>query len=310
MLKRDNLPLVVVLGPTAVGKTKVAVNLAHRIEGEVISADSRQVYRKMDIGTGKDLNEYRIGEKNVPYHLIDILEAGEEYDLFNFQRDFYQAVADVQFRAKVPILCGGTGMYLEAAISPFQLLEVPEDNDLRKELASMSLTELEEILRSLNPDLHNTTDTEDRNRAIRAIEIEKYKKEHQPERSAIQNYRLYGIRMDREQLRSRIKERLDQRLQEGMIKEVESLLNDGIEADKLFYYGLEYRYIAQYLIGEIDYNQMYTSLLQGIRRFAKKQMTWYRRMEKKGEDILWFDANEGIEKICQKIIKDLENATI
>lgn len=305
-MKPQSKPLIVILGPTAVGKTKVAAKLAAKKEGEVISADSRQVYRKMDIGSGKDLEEFQIEGKQIPYHLIDIKDAGEAYDVFNFQRDFYACLSDIEQRSKWPILCGGSGLYIEAAISNFQYLEVPKDQKLRSELEERGTKSLEKELRAMEKNLHNTTDLKDRDRMIRAIEIARYKQEHEPKPTSLKAYRLYGIRMEREALRQRIRDRLDQRLGNGLIEEVKGLLESGISKDVLLYYGLEYRYLALYLSGEIDYEMMYDKLLQGIRRFAKKQMTWYRRMEKQGEEIHWLDASMGEEKLCELIEKDYE----
>jgi len=310
MLNEPNNQLLVVLGPTAVGKTQIAVQLANRLNGEIISADSRQVYRNMDIGSGKDLGEYQVDGKQIPYHLIDILDAGEAYDVFHFQKDFYKILSSILKRDNLPILCGGTGMYLEAALSKTQFLEVPVDEKLRLEIKSSSAEELQEKLKGLNQKLHNTTDLMERDRLIRAIEIATYQKSHQAQPSPLKSYRLFGIHMEREALRERIKIRLDRRLEQGMIEEVESLLNTGIDAERLFYYGLEYRYLAQYLMGETDYDQMYISLLQAIRRFAKKQMSWYRRMERKGEKIEWFDAEEGAEELSKKIKIAYERATV
>ena len=286
------MSLITILGPTAVGKTKLAVQLAHHLNGEIISADSRQVYKGMDIGTGKDLKDYTLNGENIPYHLIDNKEAGEHYHLFDFQQDFYSAYQIITAREKVPILCGGTGLYLEAAMAKEQMQQVPSNKKLRQNLASNSLEELTKLLIQLNLKQHNTSDQTDRERCIRAIEIEKFKQTNPVKASSpIDEYIIFGVKMERSALRARIDERLIERLKSGMIEEVEQLLNSGLTAEELDYYGLEYRFIAKYLSKEMNYDEMYEKLLQAIRRFAKKQMTWYRRMEKNGAQIHWMDAN-------------------
>ena len=308
------MSLIVILGPTAVGKTKLAVKLTGLTDGEIISADSRQVYKGMDIGTGKDLADFSVDGKSVPYHLIDIKEAGEEYHVFDFQQDFYEAYETVRKNGKQPILCGGTGMYLEAALAEEKMLRVPVDEELRKELELHSQKELSERLMKLKPDLHNTTDLTEKERSIRAIEIEVFKQSQNTvnEKSPVTEKIIFGIRMEREQLRARIEDRLKTRLEEGMVDEVRELMSKGISVEKLNYYGLEYRFISLYLTGQINYEEMYEKLLQAIRRFAKKQMTWYRRMEKRGTLIYWIDAelpmNEKIEFIRGKL-KDKTNFT-
>lgn len=284
------MKLITILGPTAVGKTRLAVELADKLNGEIISADSRQVYRMMDVGTGKDLQDYKVNGRVIPYHLIDILEAGEEYNLFQFQNDFYAAYRSILERKKTPVLCGGTGMYLQAALAKERLLEVPVDEKERELLNGMSDQELQSLLINLAPNLHNTTDLIERNRTIRAIEIERYKLNNETELSPIQEKLVFGIKMEREVLRSRIEERLIDRLDNGMIEEVELLIKKGLSHQQLEYYGLEYRFISRHLLNELKYDEMYTLLLQAIQRFAKKQMTWYRRMERMGETIYWIDA--------------------
>lgn len=286
------MSLVIILGPTAVGKTKIAARLAVDINGEVVSADSRQVYKNLNIGAGKDLEEYNIGGLAIPYHLIDIRDIGDEYNVFQFQKDFYHAFEQISERKKEIILCGGTGLYLETAIAKQQLLEVPIDERFRDSITLKSDTELRNQLMALNNELHNTSDLLERSRTIRAIEIERYKKQHQvvQKPSPIKKYHIFGIRMDRSLLREQIKRRLDGRLELGMIEEVDSLFQAGITMEQLQWLGLEYKYIALHLKGDMDYSQMYEKLLQAIRRFAKKQMTWYRRMEKHGHKINWIDA--------------------
>lgn len=296
--------LLVILGPTAVGKTSLAVACAKQLDGEIISADSRQVYRDMDIGSGKDLQDYQIDGRKIPYHLIDIKDAGEEYDLFSFQNDFYKAYLEILSREKVPILCGGSGLYLETALQQKRLVAVPENRSLRKQLEEATDKELAERLKRIKTDLHNTTDLNDRERTLRAIEIEEYVQLHPAEKSPLEDYLIFGLKMERSRLRERIKERLDQRLDEGMIEEVEKLLARGISAAKLKYYGLEYRFITAFLLKELTYEEMYANLLQAIRRFAKKQMSWYRRMEKRAYPINWIDAElDEAEKLSMIIDK-------
>ncbi len=286
------MSLITILGPTAVGKTKLAVLLASKIGGEIISADSRQVYAGMNIGTGKDLKDFIVQNKEVPHHLIDILKAGEEYSLFQFQQDFYAAYNDIVLRKKIPILCGGTGLYLESALASNQLIWVPFNDKLRQELSSYSNQELFSYLRKLNRKQHNTTDTIERERGVRAIEIELYKKSNPiQKKSPIKKSVVFGVHMDRNELRNRIEERLINRFEEGMVEEVQGLLDKGITHEKLNYYGLEYRYISLYLKGDLVFNEMQQLLLQAIRRFSKKQMTWYRRMEKKGTTINWIESS-------------------
>ncbi len=283
--------LITILGPTAVGKTAVAANLALQLNGEIISADSRQVYRGMSIGTGKDLSDYTINGVAVPYHLIDIVDAGYKYNVFEYQHDFNTAYNDIRFRNRTPILCGGTGMYVEAVVNGYRLEEVPPNMELRDELEVKADDELEEILKSLKT-VHNKTDFDTRKRAIRAIEIEMYYKEH-PRKSvdypSISCCHI-GIAVDVEERRRRITQRLHQRLQEGMVDEVRTLLNSGLSSDDLCYYGLEYKFITLYLTGELEYNEMVEKLNVAIHQFAKRQMTWFRGMERKGATIHWVDG--------------------
>jgi tRNA dimethylallyltransferase len=292
------MKLITILGPTAVGKTRLAVQLAKEINGELISADSRQVYRGMDLGTGKDLEEFTNEGMNIPYHLIDIRDAGEAYDVFQFQQDFYRAYKDIVERSKVPILCGGTGMYLQAALAKKSLVAVPVNEVLRGKLKELSQENLIKCLKELEPELHNTTDLLDRERTIRAIEIAQFKAMNSiaEEDSPVKEHIVFGIKMQRDQLRERIEQRLTQRFSAGMIAEVENLLEQGVTHEMLHYYGLEYRFISQHLMGQMDYNDMFAGLLQAIRRFAKKQMTWYRRMEKQGIRIHWMETEWTIEE--------------
>ena len=276
--------IIAVTGPTASGKTRRAVEMARRLDGEIISADSRQVYRRMDIGTGKDLEEY--GE--IPYHLIDICEPGEKYNLYQYIRDFRKVLADIEERGKQPILCGGTGLYLETALSGVELPEVPANPELRNRLEGKSIEELTEILKRYKQ-LHNTTDIDTAKRAIRAIEIEEYYLAH-PEvatktrRGEVKplEHELYLVEISRDERRRRISERLVKRLDEGMVEEVQGLLDEGIPAENLIYYGLEYKYVTLYLTGAMTYEEMKSRLEIEIHKFAKRQMTWFRGMRKRG----------------------------
>ncbi len=294
--------LITILGPTAVGKTHTAALLAAEIDGEIISADSRQVYRRMTIGTGKDLDDYIIGNKKIPYHLIDIRDAGYQYNLFEFQQDFFAAFKDITSRKKVPILCGGTGLYIAAATNPkdFRLAEVPPNPELRTELEKKSFDELKAIfLKFRQP--HNTTDFDTKKRLIRAIEILSANKNKilsdPPEIKPL----FAGINIDVKSRRLRITKRLKQRLDEGMIDEVESLLTE-LSAEKLIWYGLEYKYITLYLTGKLSYEAMFRQLEIAIHQFAKRQMTWFRGMERKGTKIHWIDAYMPEEEKIERII--------
>jgi tRNA dimethylallyltransferase len=280
--------LLTILGPTASGKTRLAVTLARELGGEIISADSRQVFRRMDIGTGKDLHEY--GE--VPHHLIDILEPGGEFSVFAFQRLFLDAFEEISGRGKLPLLCGGTGLYLDAALRGYRLVEVPEDAKLRDELAGKSDAELATMLLELRPEQHNSTDLMDRSRTIRAIEIACHEARHIAETEPFPEIRplVIGIRWERAELRRRITERLRQRQEGGMIEEVRRLHGEGVAWERLDYYGLEYRYVGAFLRGEINRNDLFQKLNAAIHDFAKRQETWFRRMERNGVDIHWVDG--------------------
>ncbi len=285
---QQNHNLLVLLGATAGGKTGLAVRAAKQFVGEIISADSRQVYRGMDLGTGKDLAEY--GE--VPYHLIDIAEPGSEYNVFCFQRDFFSAFEDVQQRGKLPILCGGTGMYLDAVLRGYRLVEVPENPQLRAELDLLSDIQLQERLLSLKPEQHNRTDLDDRQRLVRAIEIAEGEQAVAAELPPLPEIRplVFGLRWPREILRQRIGLRLQQRFDEGMIDEVQQLHAAGVPWEKLEFYGLEYRLIAQYLQGKLTRNDMVQKLRSAIGQFAKRQETFFRRMERNGVEICWLEG--------------------
>lgn len=295
--------MITVLGPTATGKTSFAVYLAAQVNGEIISADSRQVYQGMDIGTGKDLEEYQYNDQSIPYHLIDIVEPGYEYNVFEFQRDFLQAYEQIEKNGSFPILCGGTGMYIESVLKGYKLINVPENEDLREDLKLKSDEELEEILLEFKA-LHNTTDTSDRDRLLRAIEIQTYYDEHPDLDTSFPKIDtvIVGIDFDRRVIRTRISERLDHRLKNGMIEEVKGLIENGVSPDKLKFYGLEYRFITQYLEEEIGYKEMFRRLETAIHQFAKRQMTWFRRMEKQGFEIHWLDGNLSHEEKMMKLM--------
>lgn len=296
--------IVTILGPTATGKTRRAVDLARHISGEIISADSRQVYRGMDIGTGKDLNEY----EEVPYHLIDICDAGEKYNLYRYVKDFHRVYDEIRKRDNTPILCGGTGMYLETILSGVRLPEVPENKQLREELKSLTLKELTDILTKYKS-LHNSTDVDTEKRAIRAIEIAEYYVSH-PEEAKLANKSeskplesiIIGIDIPREERRLRITRRLKQRLDEGMVQEIERLLREGVIPENLLYYGLEYKFVTLYILGKLSYNQMVEELEIAIHQFAKRQMTWFRGMEKRGFKINWLSYDLGTEEFVDKVM--------
>lgn len=298
-----NYDLVTILGPTASGKTPLAVALAYRLNAEIISGDSRQVYRCMDLGTGKDLADYVVDGKRIPYHLIDIVEPGYKYNVFEFQRDFLQAYDDIRQRGVLPILCGGTGMYIESVLKGYKLLPVPENPELRASLADKSLDELTTILAGYKK-LHNSTDVDTVKRAIRAIEIEEYYRQ-QPvlarEFPAI-NSLVIGVDIDRDLRRTKITRRLKQRLDEGMVDEVRALLDAGISAEDLIYYGLEYKYLTLYAVGQLTYDEMFHQLEIAIHQFAKRQMTWFRGMERRGFNIHWIDASLPMEQKVEEIV--------
>lgn len=294
--------LLVVLGATATGKTSLAVNLAKDLNGEIISADSRQIYRGMDLGTGKDLEEYVVDETLVPYHLIDIADAGYKYNVFEYQQDFVKVFEQISSRNKLPVVCGGTGMYLEAVLSGYKLIAVPKDQEFRDEMEEKSMDELEMILRSYK-EVHNNSDLETKKRAIRAIEIERYYVSHPeiemdyPEMNPL----LIGIKFDRESRRQRITQRLKERLKSGMIEEVESLLKSGVSAEDLMYYGLEYKFLTQHVIGQLTYDEMFSGLEIAIHQFAKRQMTWFRKMERSGSNIHWLEGNLPLDEKVNRV---------
>ena len=305
--------MITILGPTASGKTPLAAALAQRIDGEIISADSRQVYRRMDIGTGKDLADYTSvvdgSPVNIPYHLIDICEPGTKYNLFQYQQDFFDAYNNIRGRGKTPILCGGTGLYIEAVLKGYQLSPVPQNPELRARLEGKSLEELTEMLRELKQQngsvMHNTTDVDSCQRAIRAIEIETYNQEHPMplrELPPIDSL-IIGVNIDRDLRREKITRRLKARLDEGMVDEVRGLLAEGIPAEDLIYYGLEYKYLTEYIIGKLTYDEMFRQLEIAIHQFAKRQMTWFRGMERRGFTIHWIDATLPMEEKVEQILQ-------
>lgn len=283
--------MLTILGPTATGKTQLAARMAYRLNGEVLSADSRQIYRGMDLGTGKDLEDYVVEGSRIPCHLVDMANAGDQYNVFEFQRQFISAYEDILVRGKFPVFCGGSGLYLEAVLKGYRLTQVPSDKSRRAELSLLSLGELTRILKEYKK-IHNTSDTETKNRAIRAIEIEEYLRTNPglnfyfPEINSL----IVGVQFDRDTRRERITDRLKQRLNEGMIEEVKGLLEGGLKPDDLLYYGLEYKYITLFLIGELSREEMFERLNIAIHQFAKRQMTWFRKMEKEGFVIHWLDG--------------------
>lgn len=305
MLTKYNL--IVITGATAGGKTAVAAHLALEMQTDIISADSRQIYRGMDIGTGKDLDDYIITGKQIPYHLIDICDAGYKYNVYEYRRDFLNVYKEITSRNITPILCGGTGLYIEAVIKNYDLVQVPVNESLRKELANKNINELEVILRSYKY-LHNRSDLDTIKRAIRAIEIaeyysrNEYVKEEIPEIKPI----VFGIHYERDQRRTRITERLKQRLENGMIEEAQRLLDSGISHDDIEYYGLEYKFLSWYLAGKISYDELFKQLNTAIHQFAKRQMTWFRKMEKDGTKIIWIDGNLDLDEKLAMIRRELE----
>ncbi len=315
--------MITILGPTASGKTTLATALAAAMphsdtgmEAEIISADSRQVYRRMDIGTGKDLADYTVGEKQIPYHLIDICEPGTKYNLFQYQQDFSDAYKDICNRGKLPILCGGTGLYIESVLKGYNLSPVPQNPALRKSLEGKSLGELTLMLQQLKEktgsNMHNRSDVDTAQRAIRAIEIESYNLEHPiPERNmpAVPSV-IFGVNINREVRREKITHRLKQRLEEGMVDEIKDLLDSGIPADDLIYYGLEYKFVTEYITGKTSYEEMFRSLEIAIHQFAKRQMTWFRGMERRGFTIHWIDAAWPMQAKVEEIIRKYKEVSV
>jgi tRNA dimethylallyltransferase len=310
MAKKDqSTPLMVtILGPTATGKTRLAALVASKTAGEVISADSRQVYRGMNLGTGKDYDDYVVDGKTVPYHLVDIADPGYEYSVYEYQQDFLKAFKSITQRNCLPVLCGGTGLYLEAVLSGYKMTKVPENTDLRKKLSDKTPDELRRILLTLRPATHNTTDLLNPQRTTRAIEIAAYEKQNPDEDKSFPkiNHCIFGILFDRETIRERITRRLKNRLDEGMIEEVTHLLASGLEPEQLTFYGLEYRYVTDFVTGKITRDEMFRLLNTAIHQFAKRQMTWFRRMEKRGFNINWIDGTLPEEKKVNIVLQLLK----
>jgi len=298
--------LIAILGPTATGKTSLAAHLAAKLDSEIISADSRQVYRRMDLGTGKDLADYEVEGRHIPYHLIDIVEPGTKYNVFQYQQDFLRAYKDIADKGKLPIVCGGSGLYIESILRGYRMEDVPENKALRQQLEGKSLAELTEILKQYRT-LHNTVQTDTAKRAIRAIEIEEYYVRHGINQTAEGNQPLYhplviGVKIDRELRREKISRRLRQRLDEGMVEEVKGLLAEGIAAEDLIYYGLEYKFLTLYITGQLGYEEMVSQLEIAIHQFAKRQMTWFRGMERRGVEIHWIEATLPMEEKIKTIM--------
>ena len=299
--------MITILGPTASGKTSLAAALAARIDAEIISADSRQVYRGMTIGTGKDLDDYRQGDRVIPYHLIDICEPGTKYNLFQYQQDFHLIYNNIVARGVRPILCGGTGLYIESVLKGYALSPVPQNQALRDELADKSLAELTEMLEDLkhrnHSVMHNRTDVDTAQRAIRAIEIETYNLEHPTDNRTLPpiDSVIIGVDINREERRRKITQRLKQRLEEGMVDEIRQLLDRGIAPENLIYYGLEYKFVTEYVIGKTSYEEMFRQLEIAIHQFAKRQMTWFRGMERRGTHIHWISAEQPLADKVEQI---------
>jgi tRNA dimethylallyltransferase len=299
-----NLPLIVILGPTASGKTHLATHLAHQIQGEIISADSRQVYRGMNIGTGKDLEEYRIDNQDIPYHLIDILNAGEQYHIHQFQQDFQKAFTDISSRNKPAILCGGSGMYLDAVLKGYAFTAVPINENFRGELFQLDTEELLKIFNEKPSEYTQKADISTKKRLIRAIEISQFlsqNPDYKLSKPNIPNSIIFGLNPETEIRRKSITKRLQERLQNGMIEEVKALIDSGISPDKLIFYGLEYKFITQYLTGVLDYETMIERLNIAIHQFAKRQMTYFRKMESDGLIINWLCPKVPFDKLVKEI---------
>lgn len=285
------MDFVTILGPTATGKTKLAAQLAFHFDGEIISADSRQVYRSMNIGTGKDYNDYCVNEKIIPYHLIDVCNTEDDFSVFDFQKLFFKAYAEILSRKKLPFLVGGTGMYLSSILRNYKFNKVSFDSEFRNELQQKNIEELRQILKTISTNLHNTTDLVDKERIIKAIIIHQIADASSPVSNELSSL-IIGIAPDRSEIKRRITERLRNRLSEGMVGEVKNLLEIGVTPERLNYFGLEYRYIGLYLTGQLSYNDMFQKLNSAIHNFAKRQMTWFRKMEKEGVIINWLKDND------------------
>ncbi len=294
--------LLAIVGPTACGKTALATHVALVTDGEILSGDSRMVYRRMDIGTGKDLDEYHINGHDIPYHLIDIAEPGTKYNVYNFQQDFAEAYAGIVQRGHQPILCGGSGLYVEAVIKNYGLLSVPPNHDLRQSLDGKTQDELAQIL-STYQELHNVTDLDNRRRTIRAIEIAGYLKTHPEEKGPLEGMSctVIGVDVSREVRRDRITRRLRARLRQGLVEEVQGLIDSGIPPADLIYYGLEYKYVTLYCTGQLSFDDMQSQLEIAIHQFAKRQMTWFRGMERRGTRIHWVDGSLPMETMVETV---------
>ena len=301
---QNKIDMLCILGPTAAGKTHLAAALAKILDSEIISADSRQVYRDMDIGTGKDLDEYCIDGEKIPYHLINIVDAGYEFNVFEYQQAFLKAYQEIKNKKRLPILCGGTGLYINAVLSGYKLVKVPEDNKLRDELRDKTDKELIARLSGLGP-LHNTTDTLNRNRLIRAIEIAEHSGEPEIDKFPSIETRTYGLRLERTDLKKLIAARLKTRLKNGMIEEVERLLKK-LTPEPLEFYGLEYRFVTKYARGELNRNDMFQKLNSAIYQFAKQQEKWFRRMERNGIKIIWLEAKHPADRRVKYIASGLK----
>ncbi|PIV59629.1 MAG: tRNA (adenosine(37)-N6)-dimethylallyltransferase MiaA [Bacteroidetes bacterium CG02_land_8_20_14_3_00_31_25] len=302
--------IITILGPTATGKTKFAAQLCNSVNGEIISADSRQVYRNMNIGTGKDIEDYIVNNVSIPYHLIDIVDAGYQYNVFEFQRDFLVAYNKIKNNNKTPVLCGGTGLYIDAVLKGYKLIDVPVNLELRKTLENKSLQQLTEILKKYKT-LHNKTDVDTVKRAIRAIEIEEYYKYNNVQEKEYPkiNSLIIGINCDRELRRKRITARLKNRISEGLIDEVKNLLDSGLKPEQLTYYGLEYKFITEYIIGKYSFDEFFTKLEIAIHQFAKRQMTYFRGMERKGTKIYWIDSEVSNDEKIKIVLNVLQNVS-
>lgn len=305
-MNQKKYDLITILGPTASGKTTLATHLAYHLNGEILSADSRQVYKGMDIGTGKDLKDYHVKGTDIPYHLIDIVDAGTRYNLFEYQHDFFKAFEAIQERERQAIVCGGSGLYIEAAIEAYDLRPVPQNDALRLQLEAYSLEELTQMLAQMKS-LHNTTDVDTKKRAIRAIEIATYYLHHPEEKISYPKLSniYFGVNIDRELRRKKISERLKTRLDEGMVEEVKGLIEKGVTIDDLLYYGLEYKFIGSYISQQISYKEMVSGLEIAIHQFAKRQMTWFRGMERKGAQIRWIEADLPIQEKINFILDEI-----
>ncbi len=299
----DNYDLVMVTGPTASGKTSLAVSIAHRLNGEIISADSRQVYRGMDIGTGKDYDDYIIDGFSIPFHLIDIAEPGYKYNVFEYQRDFFRVYKSLKERNIFPVVCGGSGMYVDSIIKGYKMVEVPPDTGLRSRLEKKTMEELTGILAALKS-MHNTTDLDSKKRLIRAIEIEHFSKNRKAHKSNMPriNSLVIGIMIERDKRRQMISQRLRQRLESGMVEEVKRIIDSGVDPEIMIYYGLEYKYITLYLTRRLTYDKMISDLEIAIHQFAKRQMTWFRGMEKKGTKIHWIDGELPMSEKVERVL--------